>query len=145
MQNWYDTKSFQTSAQGLIDGVDRATLGWELWFKAVSRCQLEMMSLASRRAQAYMELPACIGACRAPHDLIGEQANFWRTAATQYAETWGRVADDFRLLTPAPWSFWNSLKPAGAQDKETAEKQERDYMPVREAEDARRQGSRRAA
>ncbi len=145
MQSWYDTKSFQTSSQGLFDGIDKAAQGWEIWFKAIARCQLETMSLVSRRVQAYVELSARMGACRAPHEFVGEQLNFWQTAAKQYAETCGRIADDFRPLTPMPWNFWNALKPAGAEGKEAVEKQERDYMAVREPDEAPRESSRRAA
>ena len=148
MQNWFDPKSVEASTQGLIDGIDKVSQGWEPWLKAAARCQLEAIGLASRRAQAYMELPARIGACRTPQDLAGEQVRFWQAAVAQYVESCGRIMDGYRALTPVPWTFAQIA--AGAEGKDAVEKRERDYISVREPEETREEtvpgkGSRRAA
>ncbi|HXF55377.1 MAG TPA: hypothetical protein VNK52_14785 [Hyphomicrobiaceae bacterium] len=144
MQNWLDPKSLQASTQGLFNGIDKVSESFEPWFKAVARCQLEAIGLASRRAQAYMELPAKLGACRTPQDLAREQIGFWQTAFAQYAESCGRMFDTCRALTP-PWSLFS----AGGERKEPG-KRERDYMSVRDSEEEQEQAaagksSRRAA
>lgn len=54
--------------------------------KAMAKSSAEMMSLASRRAQAYLELPARLGTCRSPQDVFAEQTRFVHTAWTQYAQ-----------------------------------------------------------
>ena len=148
MQNWFDPKSLEASTQGLIDGIDKASRGWEPWLKAAAHCQLEAIGLASRRAQAYMELPARIGACRTPQDLAGEQLKFWQAAVAQYTESCGRIMDDYRALTPVQLNLFQIA--AGAGGKDAGEKPERDYISVREREEPREEtdsgkGSRRAA
>jgi hypothetical protein len=148
MQNWLDPKSLQASTQGFIDGIDKVSEGWEPWMKATARCQLEAISLASRRAQAYMELPARLGACRTPQDLAGEQFRFWQAAVAQYVESCGRIMESCRALTPMPWNFMQVA--AGASGKGAGEKRERDYIAVREPDEAPEEavadrGSRRAA
>jgi hypothetical protein len=151
MQNWLDPKSLQASTQGFIDGIDKVSEGWEPLLKATARCQLEAISLASRRAQSYMELPARIGACRTPQDLAGEQLRFWQAAVAQYVESCGRMMESCRALTPMPWMPWNFLQiAAGANGKSASEKRERDYISVREPDEVREEavadkGSRRAA
>jgi|GEM_PF-606633 len=146
MQNWLDPKSLQASTQGLFNGIDKVSESFEPWFKAVARCQLEAIGLASRRAQAYMELPAKLGACRTPQDLAREQIGFWQTAFAQYAESCGRMFDNCRALTP-PWSLLSLM--AEGERKEKSGKRERDYMPVRESAEeeqaAAGKSSRRAA
>jgi hypothetical protein len=148
MQNWLDPKSLQASTQGFIDGIDKVSEGWEPWLKATARCQLEAISLASRRAQSYMELPARIGACRTPQDLAGEQLRFWQAALAHYVESGSLMMECCRALTPMPWNFLQIT--AGANGKGAGEKRERDYISVREPEEIREEavadkGSRRAA
>jgi hypothetical protein len=148
MQNLFDPKSFQTSMQGLFNGMGTVSQGWEPWLKAAARCQLELMGLASRRLQAYMELPARVGACHTPQELAGEQLKFWQAAVTEYAECYGRLVEDYRGLVPPPWSFFQI--PVGTKGKDADEKRERDYIAIRESDDAEEEtapskGSRRAA
>jgi hypothetical protein len=62
-------------------------------FKAAARCQLELLGLINRRAQAYMHIPTRLAQCRLPQDVVNEQMAFWRTATQQYAETSRKVFD----------------------------------------------------
>ncbi len=61
--------------------------------KAAARCQLEVLGLANRRTQAYLQVPARLAQCRSPRDLLDEQMAFWRTAAEQYGETSRKIFD----------------------------------------------------
>jgi hypothetical protein len=61
--------------------------------KSMARVQLEVTGFASRRAQAYLEIPSRLQQCRTPQDLFNEQARFWQTAFEQYAEASRRVTE----------------------------------------------------
>jgi Phasin protein. len=68
--------------------------------KALARWQLEAMGLLSRRAQAYIEIPARLSRCRSPQDLLSEQARFMQTAFQQYQESSKRMIDAWVQLMP---------------------------------------------
>lgn len=61
--------------------------------KAAARCQLEIVGLANRRTQAYLQIPTRLAQCRSPHDLLNEQMAFWRTAAEQYGDSYRKLFD----------------------------------------------------
>ena len=52
---------------------------------------LEVVSLLSRRARAYLEVPARAAACRTPQDVVNAQMVFWQHAARHYNEAGMRV------------------------------------------------------
>lgn len=68
--------------------------------RAMAQSSGELICLLSRRAQAYMELPARLGACSTPQDVLAEQARFAQTAWTHYAECCVRVASACQALAP---------------------------------------------
>jgi hypothetical protein len=71
--------------------------------KSLARTPLEMMSFASQRAQAYIDIPARMGYCRTPSDLLREQTRFWQVACDQYAECSRRLTESWlQALIPAP-------------------------------------------
>jgi hypothetical protein len=75
-------------------------------FKAVGRCQLEVLGLANRRAQAYMQVPTRYAQCRTPQELINEQMAFWRTASEQYADSSRKITEAWTQAFPwavTPW------------------------------------------
>lgn len=108
--------------------------------KSAARCNFELMSLAGRRARAYLELPATLSRCRSPQDLAGEQVRFWQTAAQHYAES-------SRSFMQA----WNVMLTAGLKGAGDVDAVERDYITFAEprvdeaAAQARKPASRRAA
>ncbi|MGE3230736.1 MAG: hypothetical protein AB7J30_14995 [Hyphomicrobium sp.] len=69
-------------------------------FKATARCQLELMGLANRRLQAYLQVPARLAQCRTPQDLVNEQMAFWRTATDQYRESMLKVGEAWGQAMP---------------------------------------------
>lgn len=73
-------------------GLDSLAQSMSPW-KAVARWQLEVMGLASRRAQAYMEIPSRMQQCRTPQDLVNEQVRFWQTSFEQYADAGRRITE----------------------------------------------------
>lgn len=68
--------------------------------RAMARSSGELMCLASRRAQAYLELPARFGACRTPQEVLAEQARFAQTAWMHYSECCARVASAYQAVAP---------------------------------------------
>jgi hypothetical protein len=121
-------------------GFGVSTQAAEPIFKGAARCNFEMMSLAGRRARAYLELPATLSRCRSPQDLAGEQVRFWQTAAQHYAETSRCFLD-----------VWSSMVAAGTRSARDGDAVDRDYItfsePRSDAEpaQARKSASRRAA
>jgi hypothetical protein len=75
--------------------------------KVAGRCQLEVLGLANRRAQAYMQLPTRLAQCRTPQDLLNEQLAFWRTASEQYTDSTRKITEAWTQAFPwagAPWA-----------------------------------------
>lgn len=93
--------------------------------KTVARCQLEVVGLMSRRAQAYMEIPTRLGQCRSVQDVAGEQVRFWQTAFEQYTETSRRVME----------ACGEAATGGGRNGKTTADR-ERDYIKFPGADNA---------
>ena len=67
--------------------------------KSVLRAELEVMALASRRAQALIHFPVELMTARNPQDLYERSVGFYETAYSQYSESsnkvmsiWGGVA-----------------------------------------------------
>src|SRR5262245_3033158 len=137
---WPFTQMFETYVNGLTSvtsgfgaqGPDLQALGSQFTgpAKAVARCQLEAMGLASRRAQAYLDLPARIARCKTPQDLIREQSDFWRTALEQYAESAERIGT----------AWGQAFIPAGF-GAGSGQRRERDYITFPSAKDANGQGA----
>lgn len=115
---------YQHMMQSYFGGLDNAAQGYEPAMKGMARAQLEMMSLASRRAQAYLEIPSRLAACRTPQDLLSEQMRFWQTAFQHYSEGSRRVMTAMTSMAQPP-NF------ADAQSKPRA----RDYLSVPETQE----------
>lgn len=114
---------FQHMMQTYYGGLDNAAQGYEPVMKGMARTQLELMSFASRRAQAYLEIPSRLAICRSPQDLMNEQMRFWQTAASQYSEATRRVMTAMSSMAqPQPFADAKS-KPA-----------QRDYLSVPDAQ-----------
>ncbi|MDX2308926.1 MAG: hypothetical protein NW216_11855 [Hyphomicrobium sp.] len=70
--------------------------------KAMALANVEMTTLMSRRAQAYLELPKAIARCRSGQDVMREQMLFWQTAWEQYQDSSTRLATAWtQALMPA--------------------------------------------
>ncbi len=127
---------FQNVFQTFCRGWDAAGLGFEPMMKAAARSNIEAVTLASQRAQAYLELPARLGQCRSPQDLASEQMRFWQTMTQQYTECSRRIM-----------TTWTSCAHE-AGDRARSER-ERDYItfpePQQERESERTARERRAA
>lgn len=61
--------------------------------RAMTLAQVELMTLATRRAQAYLEVPKTLGRCRSGQDLLEEQMRFWQVAGEQYQGAGLRIAN----------------------------------------------------
>lgn len=130
---------FHGFLQMYFGGLETFGQAYDPYTKALARAQLELMGLMSRRAQAYMEIPARLSRCRSPQDLTAEQMQFWRTEFDEYSSTVGRMTEAFAsLMTP---SF-------GAAAREDEVDSEHDYITFPEPKELARGGrprGRRAA
>lgn len=70
--------------------------------KSSARCQLEFLSLQSRRARAYLDFPRDITTCKSPADFMTLQMAFWRDALDQYADYGRRVLNVASAIADDP-------------------------------------------
>jgi hypothetical protein len=95
---------FVNLSQVYCNGLDVLAKSSEPVMKAAGRVNLEMLTLATRRTRAWLELPARAAQCKSPQDLLREQLHFWQTAAFDYGEAARRAATAFGALHPAALS-----------------------------------------
>ena len=57
----------------------------EQLFKLAARYQIEQVALATKRAQALMDIPATLAHCSSPDDYQTEQVRYWQIAQRHYA------------------------------------------------------------
>jgi hypothetical protein len=69
--------------------------------KVLTVQQMELVTLASRRAQAYLAIPQRLSRCRTHQDLLNEQMRFWQTAMSQYQDSTTRIANAWSDLFSA--------------------------------------------
>ena len=103
------------------NGLDAMAKSYEPVVLGLGRCQLELMTLALRRTQAWLERPTRLTRCRTPQDAIAEHVGFWQTAGAHYTEGAQRVLAALVSTTANPLvAGWST----GA-DRDT-----RDYIAV---------------
>ncbi|MCL4767340.1 MAG: hypothetical protein KJZ80_14005 [Hyphomicrobiaceae bacterium] len=116
----------QKMLHDVCGGFAAAGQSFEPWLRASARGNLEVMTLMSRRAQAYMELPLRLSQCRSPQDVAAEQMRFWETMTRQYSESSQRV-----------FGTWFELAQQSRQRADgNASARERDYITFPEPDDA---------
>ena len=137
-----DAKSgpLENMSQAYFGNLDRIAKAYEPAFKGIAQYNLELAGLMTRRAQAWLEMPASLGRCKTPQDLLGEQMRFWQTAAAHYTQSQQRLAATLGTFAVLP----------GLNGAAGAVAPERDFItfpdapdPAEQAEDKR--GDRRAA
>lgn len=116
------TGPYQNIFQAYFGNLDSAARGYEPAYKAMARGNLEVMGLVSRRARAYMELPARLASCRTPQELLNEQTHFWQTAYQNYTES-----------ARTMMTLWSSVLPFGGLLEQGMPKPVRDYISFPEA------------
>jgi hypothetical protein len=82
----------QSAYENYLENCASASHGLEPLMKAWARGHLELMTLMSRRARSYLELPERLGNCRSPQDFATEHIRFWQTLYQDYAEGAQRLA-----------------------------------------------------
>ena|SRR5258708_35195003 len=83
----------QNAYENYLQGAAPMLHGLEPLMRAWARGNLEMMTLMSRRARSYLELPERLQNCRSPQDLAGEQMRFWQDLYKDYVEGAQRLTD----------------------------------------------------
>ena len=125
-----DTKSgsLGNSGHAHYGGLENVMKGYEPALRGLARWNLEAFGFASRRAQAWFEIPARLGACRTPQDLVKEQMRFWQSATQDYMEGAQRLTTALGAMgVPTLSGAWGSNSVA---------QQQRDYITFPEAKPA---------
>lgn len=134
VHDWLSSQSFKPRSfdqnpfdpRQILDGM---TAGFGP-MKALTVQQLEMMTLLSRRAQAYLGIPQRLSRCRTQSDVFNEQMRFWQTAMSQYQEAATRIS-----------SGWSEAFASLAETRKTAAETgivvmkpvaRNDFKPIRE-------------
>jgi len=86
-------QAYANSLDGVARSCEPAAVG-------IGRWQLELMALALRRTQAWLEIPARLGQCKTPQDFLGEQLRFWQTASAHYSEGGQRLLSTVLSAVP---------------------------------------------
>jgi hypothetical protein len=102
----------------LVTSTEHATKSVAPMVTGAARANMELASLAGRRAQAYLDIPNTLARCRGPQDLFASQAQFWQTAFEDYSACSRRIV--------AAMSAYNSVAPASADAD--AKPRERDTL-----------------
>jgi len=92
----------ENMSQAYFAGMDRIVKTCEPAMNGLSRYNLELAGLAARRARAWCEIPATLGRCKTPQDILGEQARFWQTAMAHYTQSWQRMSAVLGSLAIVP-------------------------------------------
>jgi hypothetical protein len=122
-----------------FSGLEAFGQAYDPYLKAFARAQLEVAGLMSRRAQAYMEIPARLSRCRSPQDVAEEQMQFWRSVFEDYSASTTRITRGLASIAAPTFGL-------AASDDEMDSA--RDYITFPEPEEAARPGrprDRRAA
>jgi len=82
--------------QGLVASTEEAARAVVPVINGATRANLELVSLAGRRAKAYLDLPSVLAQCRGPQDIFAAQALFWQSMVRDYAECSQRMVTALR-------------------------------------------------
>jgi hypothetical protein len=86
--------TYSNALDGLAKSCEPAALG-------LSRYNLELMTLALRRTQAWLGRPTSLAGAQTPQDVMDEHMRFWQTAGAHYAESSQRLLSAlFAAATP---------------------------------------------
>ena len=108
---------FVNLSQTYCNGLDVLAKGYEPVLKGVGRWNLEVMGLMTRRASAWLEIPARASQCKTPQDLVGMQMQFWQAAAQDYSEGVQRLTVAFGALAPPGFNAaWGGKTVTPARD-----------------------------
>ncbi len=75
----------------LVASTEPATRSVVPVIKGAACANLEVMSLAGRRARAYLDIPNTLAQCRGPQDLFAAQTRFWQVAFEDYSTCARRI------------------------------------------------------
>lgn len=70
----------------LVASTEQAAKAVAPMMKCATCANMEFVSLAGRRAKAYLDIPNELAHCRGPQDLFAAQAKFWQAMVRDYAE-----------------------------------------------------------
>lgn len=108
---------FGNLSQAYFGNLDMVAKGCEPALRGAGQWNLELIGLMTRRAQAWLEIPARLGQCKTPQELVKEQMRFWQAATHDYAEGAQRLTVAFgALAVPGLNGAWGGKTVARARD-----------------------------
>ena len=93
---------FENYFHAYSSSLDTAAQTFEPVFKGMARCQLEVLGLMSRRAQAYLDLASSMTRCRGPQDFASASLQFWQTAFQHYTDSSRQITAACAQMATAP-------------------------------------------
>ena len=102
--------------QGLVASTEGAARAVVPMINGAARANLELVSLAGRRAKAYLDLPAVLAQCRGPQDIFAAQAMFWQSMVRDYAECSQRMVT---ALREAGGDIATTASKSGVRERDT--------------------------
>lgn len=68
--------------------------------KAAVLANCEVASLVSKRARAYLDLPATMASCRTPYEMFEKQQAFWQQCAKDYGKAANAMSSVWSVTLP---------------------------------------------
>jgi hypothetical protein len=82
---------------------------WKDYEPAFMSFNSECMRLDNRRTKAWLDIPACLGRCKTPQDVLNEQVKFWQQMGKDYAEGTRQLTIALRPLQSLPGATSETL------------------------------------
>ena len=127
---FFNPQNVQTLMSSCDAGKNAVAKEVEPVAKAMVLANCEVASLMSKRARAYLDLPATIASCRTPYELLQEQQAFWQQCAKDYGKAVTAMSSVWSLTMPFT-GFEETLEDQSLQscpDRDGAD--QRDVMTV---------------
>ena len=125
--NGYDAVQPDKIFDGYLSAWSSLAGEWSGAGKSVAHVNIELATLASRRAKAYLNLPSQLATCRLPQDFANLQLSFWQTCMGQYTEcarNVGRYVSEVQSFT----GIDESLSDPDSADVKSTRITPRDYI-----------------
>ncbi|MGE3066788.1 MAG: hypothetical protein AB7K67_14460 [Hyphomicrobiaceae bacterium] len=123
-----DTSPLTGLSQTYFRGFEAAMHAYEPLWRDWARWNVELVGLASRRGQAWLERPTRLLRCQSPQEAVAEQMHFVQTASRHYTETAHRLM--------AIWSHSDFVRGFNGALNSASQPADRDYISFREPDDA---------
>lgn len=123
-----ETSPLTAFSQTYFRGFEAAMQAYEPLWRDWARWNVELMGLASRRSQAWLDRPSHLVRCQSPQEVVAEQMHFAQTASRHYNETAHRLT--------AIWGRSDLMRGLNGAFNAASQATDRDYISFPEPSDA---------